>query len=59
MISIYFKDSVVTTQSRAIIEYLKPKREKQKIFQKQKCVLHLFCRNLIVEVVSREKTFPF
>ena len=59
MISIYLKDSVLTTQSRTIIMDLKPKTKKnKKTFPKNVCVLDLVCRNSIVELVSKERAFP-
>ena len=60
MISVYLKDSVLTTQSRTINEDPKPKSRngKKNVFPKNVCVLHLVCRNSSVELVSKKKSFP-
>ena len=60
MVSMYLKDSVITTQSITIIEDLKPKSEKKKvkIFSKNVVFCTLVSRNSIVELVSKEIAFP-
>ena len=60
MITIYLKDSVLTTHSIKIIEDLKPKVKEGKKYSFPKTVsfLHLVSRNPMVELVSKERNFP-
>ena len=58
MISKCLKDSLLTTQSRTIMD-LKPKTKEDKIFSKK---MYVFCtlvsRNTIVKLVSKERALP-
>ena len=60
MITIYLKDSVLTTHSIKVVEDLKPKVKKGKkyLLPKNVSFLHLVSRNPIVELVSIKKNFP-
>ena len=60
MISVYLKDSVLTTQSSTSIIDLKPKVEKNKNVFYEKCMFFctLVSRNAIAELVSKERVFP-
>ena len=58
MISVYLKDSVLTTHSLTIIEDLKSKMKKVKIFPKMYEFCTLVSRNPIVELVFKEIAFP-
>ena len=59
MISIYLKDSVLNTQLSTNFIDLKLKITKIRIFfMKNVCALYLVGRNMIVELVSKERAFP-
>ena len=59
MISVYLKDSVLTTRLSTSIIDLKRKITKIRILStKNVCVLYLVGRNIIFELVSKERAFP-
>ena len=59
MISVYLKDSVLTTLSSTNIIDLKSKMKKKKDFyEKRMCFVLLVSRNTIVELASKEIAFP-
>ena len=59
MISIYLKDSVLTAQLSTNIIELKPKMKKnKKVFDEKRVFCTLVSRNVIVELVSKERVFP-
>ena len=58
MISVYLKDSVLTTQSSTNIIDLKPEITKKEYFyEKRLCFVLLVGRSTIVELVYKERAF--